>query len=60
MTDEHETVHLPSPTVWPAVLGAGVALALFGVVATYFFTAFGLVLIVIGLAGWIEDMRREH
>jgi len=58
MNEEHG-FHLPTPTVWPAVLGAGIALALFGVLATYFITAFGLVLMVIGLAGWIAELRRE-
>ena len=58
MNDEHEhDFHLPSPSVWPAVLGAGIALALFAVVTSYFFTAFGVVLMVMGLAGWIEDLR---
>jgi len=56
MNDKHD-FHLPSPSVWPAVVGAGVALALFGVVTSYFFTAFGFVLLVMGLAGWIEDLR---
>ena len=56
MNEEHD-IHLPSPSVWPAVLGAGIALVLFGVVTTYFFTAFGFVLMVMGVAGWIEDLR---
>jgi hypothetical protein len=27
------------------------------VVTSYFFTGFGFVLLVMGLAGWIEDLR---
>ena len=57
--NEHHDFHLPSPTVWPAVLGAGIALALFGVLTTYFFTTLGAVLLVMGLVGWIEDLRHE-
>jgi hypothetical protein len=52
-------VHLPSPTVWPAVLGAGLALAAFGVAVGVFFTALGVVLLVWGLSGWIEELRHE-
>jgi hypothetical protein len=59
MNDGHE-VHLPTPTVWPATIGAGIALAAFGVVTSYFYTALGAVLIIRGLAGWIEDMRHER
>jgi len=55
--DEIHEFHLPSPSVWPAVFGAGIALLLFGVVTSYFFSAFGFVLMVMGLAGWIEDLR---
>ena len=65
MNDEHD-FHLPSPSVWPAVLGAGIALALFGVVTSYFFTAFGVVLMVMGaggldrgLAAWPHEDRRR-
>lgn len=57
--DEHD-VHLPSPTVWPATIGAGLALAAFGVATSYFFTALGALLIARGLAGWIEDIRHEQ
>jgi hypothetical protein len=53
------SAHLPSPTVWPFVLGAGIALAAFGVAVSVFFVALGVVLTIWGLAGWIEELRRE-
>ncbi len=52
-------VHLPSPSVWPFVLGAGVTLAAFGVVVSLFFTVAGVALIAWALMGWIADMRHE-
>lgn len=59
MNDEHG-VHLPTPTVWPATIGVGIALAAFGVATSHFYIALSVVLIVRGLAGWIEDMRHER
>ena len=49
--------HLPSPSVWPFVLGGGVALAAFGVATSYAFCLFGAVLFIWALAGWIGDLR---
>jgi hypothetical protein len=54
------SVHLPSPTVWPFVLGAGLALAAFGVAVNVFFVVLGAVLVIWGLAGWIEELRHER
>jgi hypothetical protein len=39
------------------VLGAGLSLAAFGVPTSGFFIVFGLLLVVWGLIGWIEDLR---
>jgi hypothetical protein len=55
---EHESVHLPAPSLWPFVLGGGLALAFFGVATSWFFIAFGAVLVIWALVGWIEDLRR--
>ena len=52
-------VPLPSPTVWPVVLGAGIALTALGVAVGVYFVALGVVLVVWGLAGWIEELRHE-
>jgi hypothetical protein len=56
MTDQHE-VHLPPPSIWPAVLGAGISLAAFGVPTSPFFIVFGVVLVAWGLVGWVEVLR---
>jgi hypothetical protein len=58
--DEHEEVHLPAPSVWPVVVGAGVSLGAFGVVTTYALSALGVVLLAWGLSGWIGELRHAH
>ena len=52
--------HLPAPSVWPSVLGAGVAIAAFGVATSYAVCALGGVLVALGLGGWISDLRHAH
>jgi hypothetical protein len=58
VNDPHD-VHLPEPSVWPFVLGGGVALAAFGVPINLLFSVVGAVLVAIALVGWIGDLRRE-
>ena len=50
--------HLPTPTVWPFTLGAGVTLLAFGVPTSLWFSLFGAVVMAIGLVGWIREMVR--
>lgn len=52
-------IHLPRPTVWPAVVGLGVTLALAGIVTSWAFSALGIVALLWGLGGWIGDLRNE-
>ena len=61
MSDEHGTpgVHLPSPSVWPFVLGGGVTLMAFGVPTNLLFSLVGVILVAWALAGWIGELRRE-
>jgi hypothetical protein len=49
--------HLPSPSVWPFVVGAALTLMAFGVATSLAFSVLGLVLLGWGLAGWIGDLR---
>jgi hypothetical protein len=55
--DGHQEIHLPSPSVWPAVLGAGMSMAAFGIATSALFVVFGVALVVWGLFGWIQDVR---
>jgi hypothetical protein len=52
-------VHLPGPSMWPFVLGAGVSLLAFGVLTSLLFSVVGAVMFGIALAGWIEELRHE-
>ena len=49
--------HLPPPSLWPFVVGGGVTLLAFGLATTLALSAAGLVLLAIGLHGWIGEMR---
>jgi hypothetical protein len=57
MTELHEQVHLPSPSIWPLTLGGGVTLMAFGVLTSLALTALGFVLLVWSLFGWIQELR---
>jgi hypothetical protein len=52
--------HLPSPSVWPFVVGAGVASAALGVATTFALCGLGAVLFIWGMSGWIGDLRHAH
>ena len=55
----HEPVHLPAPTIWPIVAGAGIALLAFGLLTHPAFSLVGLLATGRALGGWIEELRRE-
>jgi hypothetical protein len=52
--------HLPRPTYWPVVLAVGVVFLAWGVVTTIAITVIGLVLLALGLGGWIGELRHGH
>lgn len=52
-----EEVALPSPSVWPFVVGLGTMLSFFGVVTSPIFIAAGLLTFLWGLGGWIAEIR---
>lgn len=49
--------HLPTPSMWPLVVGGGATLVGFGVLTSLALSALGLVLMVWGLFGWIQELR---
>jgi hypothetical protein len=49
--------HLPAPSIWPATVGAAVALMAFGVATSLVLSALGVVLLAYGLFGWIQELR---
>jgi hypothetical protein len=48
--------HLPSPSVWPFTLGAGVTLLAFGIPTSLLFSVMGALLMALGLVGWIREL----
>jgi Flp pilus assembly protein TadB len=54
-----ESVHLPGPTYLPAVVAAGVTIAVVGVVLWWILVVIGLVITVVALWRWIRDTRHD-
>jgi hypothetical protein len=52
--------HIPEPTYMPLVLALGVVCMLWGIVTTYLISLVGLGLFVIGISGWIGELRHER
>lgn len=57
MTEHEDLVHLPRPSVWPATVGLGVALLGLGFISSVYLVAAGVILMALGLFGWIQVMR---
>jgi hypothetical protein len=49
--------HLPSSSVWPFTVAGGFTLLAFGLVTSLALSALGLVLLLWGVFGWIQDVR---
>jgi len=52
--------NIPRPTYSPAVLALAIVCLLWGTVTTYLISLLGVILFVVGLAGWIGELRHEH
>lgn len=50
---------LPRPTYWPIAMSVAITLIAFGIVNTVLISAFGIVLLIVSLIGWIGDVRDE-
>ncbi len=50
---------MPRPTFWPAALALGTVLLLWGLVTSFILTSVGLLLLVLSITGWLEEMRHE-
>ena len=50
---------LPPPTYTPAIVGAGIVLVAWGAVTILAIVALGVLLLGVGLAGWIAALRRN-
>jgi hypothetical protein len=54
-----EEIHLPGPTILPALTALGVTLMLIGVTTFIELTVIGGILTVACVVRWIKDTRRE-
>ncbi len=54
-----EEIHLPSPTVAPAIIGLGVTLLSFGILFGLPLIIAGAVLMTLGLAIWLINDARD-
>ena len=50
-------IHLPAPSIWPVVLAFGLTVLSFGILTHVAFVVFGLLITLLGIAGWIGDLR---
>ena len=57
--ESHEAIHLPPPSIWPAVLALGIAFLLTGLVLNPVLLIVGVVISVAATALWVRDARRE-
>ncbi len=51
---------IPEPTYWPAFLGLGATLLVWGLITSAIITVIGVVLFGWSLGGWIGDLRHER
>jgi hypothetical protein len=49
--------HVPSPSVWPFTVGAGVALIAFGIATSLALSALGAFLLFWGVLRWVQELR---
>ena len=57
--EPHEAIHLPPPSIWPAVLAVGIALDLTGLIINLVVVAIGALITVAAIVLWVRDARRE-
>jgi membrane-bound ClpP family serine protease len=56
--DEHETPHLPDPSIWPIVLALGISTLVTGIALNLVVIIAGLIIATIALVGWIyQDIQ---
>jgi hypothetical protein len=55
-TDDHDWVEMPRPTAAPLVLAVGISLLAIGVATSLVFVPVGAVVLILGLARWIDQL----
>jgi len=57
--EPHEHEAIPGPSVWPAVVAVGITVLGMGLITSGVFVVGGLATFLIGLGGWIGELRHE-
>ena len=57
--EAHDAIHLPPPSIWPAVLALGIALLLTGLILNPVLLIAGVVISLSATALWVRAARRE-
>lgn len=60
MTGPEPQIHMPPPSLSPAIIGVGVTFIAFGVLYGLFLVAIGLVFLLLGLGTWLVDDARAY
>lgn len=47
----------PVTSIWPLILGVGIAMLVIGLLVTLILSAVGVVVTVIALGGWTQEVR---
>lgn len=50
-------IHMPRPTIWPVTIAFGVTLFGFGVMSSLTFAICGAIILLLGVAGWVQELR---
>jgi hypothetical protein len=54
-----EEIHLPGPSLIPLMCAIGITLVVVGTTLTFILSFVGLVILVVTIAIWIRDTRRD-
>lgn len=57
---EPKPAYIPRPTYFPVLTALGIVLLLMGIVTMWVFSIVGFVLFVVGLIGWVFELRHEQ
>ena len=55
-----DRIHLPGPSVQPALIALGLAFALMGLIGLWFLSVIGVVLLLAVVISWIAGAVREY
>jgi hypothetical protein len=58
--EPHEHEAIPGPTIWPAVVAVGITVLGMGIITSGVFVVGGLATFLLGLGGWIGELRHER